>query len=366
MADAEHLERALQGVGIWNRWRDSRPAVRPDLHQADLAGARLSGANLASTDLCGAILSMANLRQATLLRADLSEGDLYKADLVGADLREAGLSRALLREASLHGANLEEADLRGADLAWADLSEANLRRANLSGARLEEADLRGADLRGAVLAGAALAGARMGLTILDAVDLSATQGLEHVRHLGPSTIGADVLCRSGGCVSAAFLRGAGVAEALVAARLGRWPVYRSCFLSYSARDAGFADRLHADLEQRGAYVWRTPHGLEVGDRIRDALDEAVRAHDTLCVILSAHSTPSRWLGREVAAALEAEQRRPGSARLLPLVLDDSLSGVEGHWAAALREGHPAVDFRAWRKPHAYAAALEELLRLLQV
>jgi hypothetical protein len=365
MADVEHLERALQGVEVWNRWRDRRPAVRPDLCRADLAGARLFGANLAGTDLRAAILRMANLRQAMLLRADLSEANLDKADLVEADLREAGLSCALLREASLHRANLEEADLRGADLAWADLTDANLRRANLSGARLEEADLRGADLRGAVLAGAGLAGARMGLTILDAVDLSAAQGLEHVRHLGPSTIGVDALYPSGGRIPAAFLHGAGVAEAFIAAPLGRWPAYRSCFLSYSTRDAGFAERLHADLERRGACVWRAPHGLQVGDRIRDALDEAVSTHDTLCVILSAHSTPSRWLGREVAAALEAEQRRPGKARLLPLVLDDSLSGAEGRWAAALRNGHPVADFRAWQEPLAYAAALEELLRALQ-
>jgi len=365
MTDWEHLEHAREGVEAWNRWRERHPAVAPDLRQADLAGARLFGANLAGTDLRGASLRMANLRQATLLRADLSEAYLVRADLVEADLRESGLSRALLREASLHRANLEEADLRGADLAWADLTDANLRRANLSGARLEAADLRGADLRGAVIAGAALAGARMGLTILDAVDLSAAQGLEHVRHLGPSTIGADALYRCGGRIPAAFLRGAGVAEAFIAAPLGRSPVYRSCFLSYSARDAGFADRLHADLEQRGACTWRAPHALEVGDRIRDALDEAVRTHDTLCVILSAHSTLSRWLGREVAAALEAEQRRPGQARLLPLVLDGSLSDVEARWAAVLRNGHPVVDFRAWREPRAYAAALEELLRLLQ-
>lgn len=53
------------------------------------------------------------------------------------------------------------------------------------------------------------------LTILGDVNLSVAKGLETVNHIGPSTIGVDTIYKSKGTIPDAFLRGAGVPEALI-------------------------------------------------------------------------------------------------------------------------------------------------------
>ena len=65
-----------------------------------------------------------------------------------------------------------------------DLSEADLTRANLT-----DADLEGADLYRTMLFGANLSGAVFEATTVAACDMSRCQGLESVRHDGPSSIG---------------------------------------------------------------------------------------------------------------------------------------------------------------------------------
>ena len=189
---------------------------------------------------------------------DLSEADLSGADLRGADLSGADLSGANLSGADLSGADLSGADLRGADLRGADLSGADL-----SGADLSRADLRGADL----------SGAKCGCTTFGNVDLSDVKGLESIRHDGPSTVGIDTLFRSGGKIPEAFLRGCGVPETLIVhqrALVGSLdPIqFYSCFISYSSADRDFAERLHADLQQKGVRCWFAPNELKIGDRFR--------------------------------------------------------------------------------------------------
>jgi hypothetical protein len=36
----------------------------------------------------------------------------------------------------------------------------------------------------------------------------------------------------------------------------------SCFISYSAKDQEFAERLHADLQNKGVRCWFAPHDLK--------------------------------------------------------------------------------------------------------
>ena len=134
-------------------------------------------------DLSGANLSEANLSDANLRKADLSRAKLFGANLREANLSEANLFGANLRKANLFGANLSEADLVGADLSGAILFGADLSEANLGGANLSETYLSDADLS---------------RTICDATtfvkaDLSEVQGLDSVRHYGPSNVGVDTL-----------------------------------------------------------------------------------------------------------------------------------------------------------------------------
>jgi hypothetical protein len=273
MANEEHLAQLKRGNDAWNQWRGAHTEILPDLSGADLGGARLPKVDLRGANLAGA--------------------NLYWADLRKADLRGAALDGAHLPEAHLAGANLAAVDLSGVDLRKADLS-----RAALAGANLAEADLRAAELHGADLRGAILTAARIQGTTFGDVDLSVVQGLDTVTHEGPSTIGIDTLYRSHGNIPEVFLRGAGVHDDMITyskSLVGRPFEFYSCFISYSSKDQDFAERLHADLQDKGVRCWFAPHDIQGGRKIDEQIDQAIRLHERLLLILSVHSMQSEWV-----------------------------------------------------------------------
>jgi hypothetical protein len=347
MADEEHLKLLKQGVEVWNRWRKENPEIQPDLSETDLRGVDLRGVNLMragliGADLGGTRLSGAHLGWADLSGADLSGAYLRRAYFGGADLRGADLGSAYLREAYLGGADLREAYLGGADLIEADLCRANLSEADLSGAKV-------------------------GYTVFADVDLSVVKGLDTVRHLGPSTIGIDTIYRSGGKIPEAFLRGAGVPDTFityVASLTGEAIRYYSCFISYSSKDEAFAQRLHADLQAKGVRCWFAPKDMKVGDKIRPRIDESIRLHDKLLVVLSQHSIHSAWVEKEVETAFEEESKRRKTA-LFPVRLDAAVMETDRAWAADIRRTRHIGDFENWKDHDAYQQAFERLLRDLK-
>jgi uncharacterized protein YjbI with pentapeptide repeats len=334
MANEEHLAILKKGVAAWNEWREQHPDIRPKLYEANLRQADLSAADLGGADFRGATLSGASLSEANLSRADLSWADLSGADfrgatlsgatlsganLGGASLSGATLSGADLGEANLGGANLSGADLRGANLLNATLKAANFRRADLNGANLTCADLSGADLSGvdlrwadiktATLSETGLNQATFGATILADVDLSTAKGLETVQHYGPSTIGVDTIYRSKGKIPEVFLRGVGLPDEFIAyiGSLVHRPIeFYSCFISYSSKDQEFADRLYEGLQNKGVRCWFAPHDIQGGRKIHEQLDEAIRVHDKLLLILSEHSMNSDWVKTEILRAQKRE------------------------------------------------------------
>ena len=136
MANDEHLAILMQGVEVWNKWRDENPDVRPNLSGADLFMAYLREADLYLADLSGANLGRAFLLGANLVRANLSRANLSEAFLVGANLSGANLSGAFLVGANLSGANLSYADLSRADLTDANLAVSQVIRTNFYNATL--------------------------------------------------------------------------------------------------------------------------------------------------------------------------------------------------------------------------------------
>lgn len=156
MANLEQLNLLLQGVEVWNRWRERNGGVRPDLVGVTLDDAHLSGANLRNAHLYSAHLRNADLHEADLREVDLSGADLRNTDLRHADLREGHLQGADLRLADFSRANLgnarfDDADMRVTNLSDANLSGAHLRGAQLSDASLCRANLHEADLQRAIL-----------------------------------------------------------------------------------------------------------------------------------------------------------------------------------------------------------------------
>jgi hypothetical protein len=374
------------GIRKWNEWRERDEKI-PSLSGADLCGAHLSG-----TDLRGAHLSGAHLRRAVLSEADLSEAVLRRADLGGAVLSGAVLRRADLSGADLSGAVLRGADLGGAHLGGAHLSGAHLRRAVLggadfsravlseavlSGADLREVDLRGAVLRGADLRGAHLSDATCGGTAFGDVDLSEVTGLDSIQHRSPSTVGVDTLVRSRGRIPEAFLRGCGVPEALIAYLPsligGMEPIqFYSCFISYSTRDQDFAERLHSRLRDKGLRVWFAPEDIQGGAKIHEQIDEAIRVHDKLLLVLSPASMASEWVRTEIRKARKAEIKE-GRRKLFPIRLVDfeTLRDWECFDADSGKDLGVEIrecfipDFTNWKDHDAFEAAFGRLIKDLQ-
>ena len=302
MANPEHLAILEQGVVAWNKWRQENRVINPDLTQADLHFVRLSGANLDSVDLSGASLELAILVGANLVGANL----------LGANLERADLSDAYLSGASLRAANFQKANLEGAMMYGVYLEFTNLWGANLQKVHLEKAKLHGVNLTFANLAGSDLSLSQLSFTTFAGVDLSTVKGLEKVLHYGSSFIDIDTLYRSQGNIPEIFLRGCGVPDQMIeyARSLTTKPIkYYSCFISYSHKDEDVAKRLWADLQAKNVRCWYAPHDMKIGDKIRPVIDDSIRVHDKLLLILSEHSVESDWVEHEAEHALDLEKER---------------------------------------------------------
>ena len=261
-----------------------------------------------------------------------------------------------LSKANLGGANLAGAILSGADLALANLGDANLAVAILISANLAGATLRGANLSEATLR----------QTIFANTDIGKTNGLDDCIHKGPSVIDFQTLSRFGN-LPLSFLRGCGLPNTLIdylPSLLGEAIHFYSCFISYSAKDQVFAERLHADLQNKGVRCWFVPHDLPIGTKTWDAIDEAIRLRDKLLVVLSKASLDSDWVEDEVTKAY-AEERSRKEVVLFPIRIDNTVKSTAEPWAVKLRDQRNIGDFRQWKKPAGYQKSLERLLRDLK-
>jgi hypothetical protein len=303
MVKEECLAILRRSVEEWNQWRlDVGPGAGPDLSGADLLGV-----NLSSTDLRG---------------ADLSGTDLKVSDLTEADLSAA--------------------DLSGASLQWAKLIRTRLEGANLGGSHFAN-------------------------TILVALDLRRVKGIEAVEHLASSSIGIDTILESNGEIPEIFLRGCGVPDAFIAyiRSLIDSPIqFYSCFISYSSRDQQFAERLYADLQSKGVRCWFAPEDLRIGDKFRPRIDDAIRVHEKLLLVLSENSLRSGWVEEEVETAL-AREKRESKIVLFPIRLDDAIMTAAPAWASTIRDTRHIGDFSRWKDHDAYTKGLDRLMRDLR-
>ncbi len=367
MANPEHLAKLKGGVETWNRWRKDNPKVKPDLSEADFHGADLSDA-----DLCRTNLTDAKLPSVSMARADLSDADLSRTDLTEAKLPSVSMARAELLGAKLAGAHLTYAEFHSANLSYADLGGALLAGALLVGTKLRGANLRKALVVGSYfheceLVDSDLTNARIVNTVFANTDLSRAKGLEAVVFDGPSTIGIDTIFRSKGKIPEVFLRGCGVPDEFItfAKSLVTSPIeFYSCFISYSTKDQEYADRLYADLQNKGVRCWFALEDLRIGDRFQERIEESIRLYDKLLVVLSENSVNSPWVEREVQAAFEKEQRQ-GSTVLFPVRLDDAVMECPRAWAADIRRTRHIGDFRKWKDHDAFQKSLDRLLRDLK-
>ncbi len=370
MANPEHVEILKQGVTAWNRWRCEHPEVRPELSEAHLVGASLTGVDLSagclsSAELCEACLIAANLTGADLAHARLDTADLSGADLCNADLTEAFLVEANLQEAKLRKAILREANFRSANLFEADLRAADLQKAVLVETNFTGANLFRAEFSHAITLGVAFAD----------LDLSSTQGLDAIDHQGPSTVGIDTIYKSRGKTPEVFLRGCGVPDefiAYISSMVGRAIEFYSCFISYSTIDQAFAERLYNDLQGNGVRCWFAPHDIKGGRKIHEQIDEAIRLHDRLLLILSDHSMNSEWVKNEIARARKREVKEDKRV-LFPVRLVgfealrdwECFDGDTGKDSAREIREYFIPDFSNWKDHDSYQQAFQRLVKALK-
>ena len=133
----------------------------------------------------------------------------------------------------------------------------------------------------------------------------------------------------------------------------------------SSKDQEFADRLYADLQSKGVRCWFAPEDMKTGDEIRSRIDEAIRLHDKLLLVLSAYSVESSWVKKEVETAFEKEDRQKRLV-LFPVRLDEVVMQTTKAWAADIRRTRHITDFTRWKDYDAYQNAFIRLLRDLKV
>lgn len=342
MNKGEMIELLKTDLDAWNAWRKENPQAEVDLTQADLGDAELCGADLRDADLYGANLGKANLRKANLRRANLGNADLCGANLIQANLSRAYLSAADLSEADLSGADLREADLLSAILFSANLTMADLRKTEFQGSRL-------------------------GRTLFTNCDVSEAKNLDKAEFDFPCSIGIDTIYRSQGKLPREFLEDAGVPVEFITYvdSLAGTPIqYFSLFISYSAKDQEFADRLHSDLRREKVRCWLATEDLKIGDKFRSTIDEAIRLHDKLVIVLSEDSIESDWVEEEVESAMEREKREKKTV-LFPVKLDDFVMDTEEAWAATIRRTRHIGDFTGWKDHYSYKKAFDRVLRDLK-
>ena len=104
--------------------------------------------------------------------------------------------------------------------------------------------------------------------------------------------------------------------------------------------------------------------MKIGDRMRTRIDEVIRLHDKLLLVLSEHSISSDWVEKEVETAFEKERERKESV-LFPIRPDPSVMESKTGWAADIKRSRHIGDFSCWKEHDAYRRVFERLLKDLQ-
>jgi len=314
MENQEQLDILKQGVKVWNQWREEHPDVEPNLSFGVFIRTDLSRANFKST-----LLHRATFTGEAPLGYDFLKGDF------------------LMAEESLCNINLSGADLRGAYFYQTTLDDADFSYASVA------------------------------QTIFRNIDLRQLKGLDKMKFSLPSSIDIDTIYSSHGDIPEVFLSGIGAPDTMIEymrSLVGRPIDYYSCFISHSSKDKDFAERLNADLQSKGVRCWFAPKDMKIGDKIRPSIDDAIRIHDKLLLVLSEHSVESTWVEKEVETAFEKE-RKQNKTVLFPIRLDDCVMNTDQAWAADIRRTRNIGDFTRWKQHDDYRKAFDRLLRDLK-
>lgn len=345
MANPEHLAKLKEGRKAWNAWRKKPGSAEPDLSGVSLAGIDLSGFFLASTKLSGA--------------------DLTGVRLVDTKIYDCSACDTVWTGARLERVTMFELDARGATFDGAFLQRVTFDGCFLHGTCFDRAIFSKTTFLGSILKNASFTNAELTEVTFADTHMGSARGLETAKVLGIS-IGIDTFFQSGG-LSDDILRMARTPEEFISyasSLVGKPIEYYSCFISYSGNDDEFAHRLHDGLQGKKIRTWFAPEDLKIGDRFRSRIDESIRIHDKLVLILSEHSINSAWVRREVETALDREDREKRDV-LFPIRVDDTIFRSKEPWADEIRRTRHIGDFCNWKNHDDYTKAFKRLVKDLK-
>ncbi len=92
------------------------------------------------------------------------------------------------------------------------------------------------------------------------------------------------------------------------------------FISYFSGDKAFAQKVDADLRQRGIRIWRDNAEIDVGDSISEKIEHALKRSYTFSIVLSKEALERPWVKEELRAAYNL--RRAEELKILPLLYED--------------------------------------------
>jgi hypothetical protein len=148
--------------------------------------------------------------------------------------------------------------------------------------------------------------------------------------------------------------------------------FYSCFISYSHKDEDFARRLHSRMRDHHLRVWFAYEDMKGGAKLHEQIDQAIRIHDKLVLVLSEQSIQSEWVMTEIRKARKAELRDK-RRKLFPigLVDMDTLRDWEcfdadtgKDLAVEVRE-YFIPDFTQWKDHDSFERAFARFLKDLQ-
>jgi hypothetical protein len=139
----------------------------------------------------------------------------------------------------------------------------------------------------------------------------------------------------------------------------------SCFISYSAQDKEFVERIYKDLRDVGIRCWLDSKDLKTGDHIDYQIDRAIQVTDKVLLVLSQASVNSRWVRLEIEGALRKEAKAKKTI-LFPIRIDNVVMKASDEISSSLVRTKQIGDFTNWTMPDDYRRAFSRLVKDLTV
>ncbi|MBF8276934.1 MAG: hypothetical protein HW390_2007 [Candidatus Brocadiaceae bacterium] len=104
--------------------------------------------------------------------------------------------------------------------------------------------------------------------------------------------------------------------------LGETKTMYHAFICHASEDKPVARRLASDLERHGVKVWLDERELQVGESLRERIEQALEQSHHVIVLLSRTSTKKEWVKKELSTAFSLEIGRQKKV-ILPVLLEET-------------------------------------------